>query len=52
MIKHKWLFDASDESTTFEIDQSASRVYPKMISHFFKKENESSQDKDFNKTQF
>ena len=41
MIKHKWLFDASDESTSFEIGQSATRVYPKMISHPFKKENES-----------
>ena len=42
MIKHKWLFDASDELTSFEIGQSATRVYPEMISHFFKKENESS----------
>ena len=42
MIEHKWLFDASDESTSFEIDQSATRVYPKMITHVSKKENESS----------
>ena len=36
IIRREWRIDK------FEIDQSATRVYPKMITHVSKKENESS----------